>query len=220
MKILYAIQGTGNGHLSRAMEIAPHLFKYGEVDFLLSGKAAELKFPFDFKYKYHGLYFIFGRRGGVDYWNSIRQLKFFRLLKDIKECPVKQYDLVINDYEPISAWSSHLKKIPSIGVSHQASFYSSKVPRPQRKSLFFEWGMKRIAPTKNIWAYIIKLMMRIISVPVIRKEMIGAKTSESDHITVYLPAFDYRRLVPIFREVKDFKFKMFQQAYQTKDRSA
>ena len=32
MKILYAIQGTGNGHISRAREIIPLLQKYGELD--------------------------------------------------------------------------------------------------------------------------------------------------------------------------------------------
>jgi UDP:flavonoid glycosyltransferase YjiC (YdhE family) len=30
MKILYAIQGTGNGHVSRAREIIPIPKKYGE----------------------------------------------------------------------------------------------------------------------------------------------------------------------------------------------
>jgi UDP-N-acetylglucosamine:LPS N-acetylglucosamine transferase len=32
MKILYAIQGTGNGHLSRAVDIVPELKKYGQLD--------------------------------------------------------------------------------------------------------------------------------------------------------------------------------------------
>ena len=37
MKILYAIQGTGNGHLSRARDIIPILQKKGDVDILVSG---------------------------------------------------------------------------------------------------------------------------------------------------------------------------------------
>ena len=37
MKILFAIQGTGNGHISRAREIVPLLQQYGEVDLLVSG---------------------------------------------------------------------------------------------------------------------------------------------------------------------------------------
>ena len=41
MKILYAIQGTGNGHLSRSMDIVPLLKKMGEVDVLVSGTQGE-----------------------------------------------------------------------------------------------------------------------------------------------------------------------------------
>jgi len=37
MKILYAVQATGNGHIARAIEMMPHLQKYGEVDVFLSG---------------------------------------------------------------------------------------------------------------------------------------------------------------------------------------
>jgi UDP:flavonoid glycosyltransferase YjiC (YdhE family) len=32
MKILYAIQGTGNGHIARAFDVIPHLKRHGEVD--------------------------------------------------------------------------------------------------------------------------------------------------------------------------------------------
>ena len=42
MKVLYAIQGTGNGHLSRAEDIVPHLQKRAEVDILVSGTQSQL----------------------------------------------------------------------------------------------------------------------------------------------------------------------------------
>jgi hypothetical protein len=45
MKILYAIQGTGNGHLSRAKDIIPRLQKKGEVDLLVSGCQADVHYP-------------------------------------------------------------------------------------------------------------------------------------------------------------------------------
>jgi spore coat polysaccharide biosynthesis predicted glycosyltransferase SpsG len=37
MKIFYAVQATGNGHISRAMELLPYLERYGQVDIFLSG---------------------------------------------------------------------------------------------------------------------------------------------------------------------------------------
>ncbi len=55
MKILYAVQGTGNGHLSRAIDIIPCLQKHGEVDILVSGIQGDLKLPFKVTYEFRGL---------------------------------------------------------------------------------------------------------------------------------------------------------------------
>ena len=55
MKIFYAIQGTGNGHLSRAVELYPFLKKYGEVDFFLSGSNTNLKNNLPIKYQSKGV---------------------------------------------------------------------------------------------------------------------------------------------------------------------
>ena len=66
MKILYAIQGTGNGHLSRARDIIPLLEKKGELDILISGIQADVELPYPIKYKFKGLSFIFGKKGSVD----------------------------------------------------------------------------------------------------------------------------------------------------------
>ena len=65
MKILYAIQGTGNGHISRAREIIPYLKQYGELDILISGTQADVQLPYPIKYKFKGVGFVFGIDGGM-----------------------------------------------------------------------------------------------------------------------------------------------------------
>ena len=55
MKIFYAIQGTGNGHLSRAEQLYPYLKKYGEVDFFLSGSNSQLTRVFQLSIKVRDL---------------------------------------------------------------------------------------------------------------------------------------------------------------------
>src|ERR1700733_3900297 len=97
MKILFAIQGTGNGHLSRARDVYPELLKYGQVDVLISGIQADVDVPFPVNYRMYGMSFIFGKRGGVDILQTAKKLKLFKLLKDIKHFPIDDYDLVIND---------------------------------------------------------------------------------------------------------------------------
>lgn len=69
MKILYAIQGTGNGHLSRSMEIVPLLQQMAEVNVLVSGTQGDLELPFPVKYAFNGFGFIFGKSGGVIFGN-------------------------------------------------------------------------------------------------------------------------------------------------------
>ena len=92
MRILYAIQGTGNGHLSRAMEIVPFLQQRGEVDVLISGKQWELKTPFPVKYRLHGMGFIFGKKGGVDILKTYLNLNSLKLSREIRSLPIEDYD--------------------------------------------------------------------------------------------------------------------------------
>ena len=49
MKILYGLQATGNGPISRAIELVPEPKEYAEVDVLMSGTENSLKFPYDVK---------------------------------------------------------------------------------------------------------------------------------------------------------------------------
>ena len=106
MKILYAVQGTGNGHITRAIEIIPHLQERGELDILVSGIQADIELPFPVKYKMSGMSFIFGKNGGIDFWKTFLRLNSGKLLKDIKSFNIKEYDIVISDFEPVSAWAS------------------------------------------------------------------------------------------------------------------
>src|SRR5690606_21367903 len=120
MKILYAIQGTGNGHLSRARDIIPILQKKGTVDILISGIQADIILPFPIKYRFYGLSFIFGKKGGVDILETLKKGDLKKLIMEIRQLPIEEYDLVINDFEPVSAWACFLRGKKCISLSHQS----------------------------------------------------------------------------------------------------
>jgi len=103
MKILYAIQGTGNGHLSRAVDIIPELKRYGSLDLFVSGAQADISLPYPVKYKSKGLSFYFGKTGGINFYKTFVQNSSNEVLKEINSFPVEKYDLVVNDFEPITA---------------------------------------------------------------------------------------------------------------------
>ncbi len=85
MKILYGVQGTGNGHITRAMTLIPILKKYATVDVLLSGFSYDLSLPFPVTYQFKGLSFCFGKKGGIDYFKTYKKNKLKRFLNEVKQ---------------------------------------------------------------------------------------------------------------------------------------
>ena len=201
MKILYAIQGTGNGHLSRAREIIPHLQEHGQLDVLVSGKHGEISLPIKPKFELDGLGYFFGQNGGIDYWKSVKALSLFRLQKDVRKFPVENYDLIINDFEPVTAWACKLKNAPCVGLSHQSAFLSPLTPRPSKTKLFAETIFKHYAPVKNAVGIHFKPYDDFIHTPVIRSEVRALKPTNEGHNTVYLPSVHHDKLVKLFEEV-------------------
>ena len=208
MKILYAIQGTGNGHLSRAREIVPLLQQYGEVDLLVSGTEAEVSLSQPLKYKFHGFSFVFGTSGGVDNWATLKLMNLPLLWHDIRSLPLKQYNIIINDFEPVSAWACRLQKIPSVSLSHQCSFVSPNTPRPATRSVA-ELLLKYYSPTSNYIGFHFQRYDHFIHTPVIRAEIRNLKTDNQKHYTVYLPAYDDKLLIALLNQTKTVNWQVF-----------
>ncbi|QJD95687.1 glycosyl transferase [Mucilaginibacter robiniae] len=194
MKILFAIQGTGNGHISRAREIVPLLQQYGEVDLLISGTEAEVSLSQPLAYKFHGFSFVFGKKGGVDKWATFKRMNLWQLWRDMHNLPLSHYDLIVNDFEPVSAWACRLQKIPSVSLSHQCSFVSPQTPRPARWN-YAEWLFKYYSPTTHHIGFHFERYADFIHTPVIRSEIRQLEPVNKGHYTVYLPAYDEKTLV-------------------------
>jgi uncharacterized protein (TIGR00661 family) len=209
MKVLYAIQGTGNGHLSRAMEIVPALQKRCDLDILISGIQVDLSFPFPVKYRYNGLSFIFGKNGGVDILKTYIKFKARKLAKEIQNIPIEEYDLVINDFEPVSAWAAHRKSIPCISLSNQCAIFSINAPRPKSGDLFGELILKYYAPTSAEYGFHFECYDKNIFTPIIRKEIRNLTISNDGHYTVYLPSYDDKRLIKHLSKIKGVRWQIF-----------
>lgn len=209
MKILYAIQGTGNGHLSRAMDIIPCLQRHGEVDILVSGTQGDLSIPFSIKYKLRGLSFIFGKAGGVDLWKTCVKSNVRKLVKEINALPVENYDLVINDFEPVSAWACSMKDIPCIGLSHQAAVLAEEAPIPDQRDIIGKLILKNYAPNTSQYGFHFKSYEENIFTPVIRTQVREQSIENKGHYTVYLPSYDDRRLIAKLSQFRDVNWEVF-----------
>ncbi|WP_207422003.1 glycosyltransferase family protein [Desertivirga brevis] len=209
MRILFAVQGTGNGHISRAREIIPVLKTFGQVDILISGTQAEVLPNAPLQFRFHGFSFIFGKKGGVDYWRTYRAMNLPRLWKDIRSLPLKNYDLIINDFEPVTAWACKVQGRPSVALSHQAAFLSKKTPRPSDGFHWAETLFKHYAPTTHKIGFHFDKYDDFIHTPVIRSEIRNQEIRNFGHVTVYLPAYHDKFLVDYLKKIPEVRWEIF-----------
>ena len=215
MKILYAVQATGNGHISRAMELLPHLKQYGEIDIFLSGANSTLDLNHPVKFRSKGVSLFYTCEGKLNFSKTIVSFAPLRLRKEIKDLPVERYDLVLNDFECITALSCVQKKIPSIHFGHQASFYSAKTPRPNEKSRTGEWILKNYAKASHYIGLHFRSYDDFIFPPVIKNEIANAEPADKNYYAVYLPSYCEHVLEKHFHQLTDHCFHIF--SWQTKE---
>lgn len=196
MKILYALQCTGNGHIARAQEILPILKKYAEVDLLVSGHQSQMALPQEPTFRFQGISLLYDNEGGLSYAKTAFKNNFFQALKDIKKVPVENYDLVLNDFEPISAWACKLKKSKKIiGFSHQASMLSPETPKPENKNFLGEMVLKHYAPVKNKFGFHFEEYNPSIFKPVIRSSIRNLNPENKGFYMTYLPSYSDEFLI-------------------------
>lgn len=219
MKILYGVQGTGNGHIARARIMAASLAQRDDidVDFVFSGRPASKYFDMEIFGNYRtftGLSFI-TKRGKVDKWATIKDAKLRQFTKDVKAFDCTQYDLLINDFEPVTAWAAKRQDIPSISISHQASF-AYNVPK-SGNTILDTLLMKVFAPTKlQLGVHWYHFNQPIIPPFVVDKP---APTPVKSHVLVYLPFEDVAEIQQMLEPLSDQQFQCFHPDIETKSTS-
>lgn len=218
MKILYAVQATGNGHISRAITLFPYLSKYGKVEVFLSGNNSNLAPSLPIKFRSKGISLIYNKTGGLDYLKIATQRNPSSIWKEIKGLPVEKYDLILNDFDMITSMSCQLKNIPSVHFGHQASFQSKLTPRPPRKSWHGELLLKNYVKAPYHVGLHFKAYDSKIFGAIVKNEILEATSSEQGHITVYLPSHSPAKLFSIFSQIKEYEFEIFARSIEKNER--
>ncbi len=208
-KVLYAIQGTGNGHVARAREIIPILLNYCDLDIVLSGDQSQVELPIEPKFRSKGLTFMYNTRGGISYFKTLRKNNIISIMREVWRFPVKDYDLIINDFEFITAWACKLRKHDCFGLGHQVSFLSKKTPRPAKIDRVGEFILRNYAPCSKPIGFHFDQFDDFVFKPVIRKEIRNAAISKEGHFTVYLPAFGEEEILDFLSQWPDVKWQVF-----------
>lgn len=210
MKIFYAVQATGNGHISRANTVLPLLQKYGDVDIFLSGNNSALKTSLPVAYRSKGVSLQYdATSGGIDMMKTIAGIRLRKIINEARFLPVEKYDIVINDFECITSLACKFKGIPSVHFGHQASFKSKEVPRPAMKNPLGEWVLSHYASgTRSVGLHFKQYDANVFS-PIIKPSILNALPVNEGHITVYLGHYADDVVVRQLQQLKHVKFHLF-----------
>lgn len=220
MKILYGVQGTGNGHISRARVVAKHFEEKGiHVDYLFSGRQVEDYFDMEQfsnastpQYK-RGLTFQI-KAGKIDQFSTFKQLHFREFWRDAKSLDLSGYDLVICDFEPISAWAAKWQNVPCIGIGHQYAFLWDI---PLAGHNFFTLNIMRyFAPVNHPVGLHWHHFNQPILPPIIDTSLVASPTN-TRKILVYLPFEDQTILSHLFARIPDIEFYQYGHTVQDSD---
>ncbi len=208
MKILYAFQGTGNGHLARAQEIIPILKKHALVDSLISGHQTQLKSDFDIDFRFKGISLLYNKTGGLSYKKTLLENNFCKAAKVIKDLDLSAYDLIINDFEPLTGWVAKLKHLPILELSHQASLTFKETPKPEKKDWFGDLILKHYVPCDKKIGFHFDNYNSHIKKPVIRQKIRKLNPDNKGHYLVYLPSFSDEVITNFLTRI-DVEWKVF-----------
>jgi len=202
MKILYAVQGTGNGHVARARHLIPLIAAQPgvELEVWISGTESQVNLPIKASKAFEGISLKYNRHGGLSYLKTLWQNRWGQFVADVIKAPIKQYDLVVCDFEPVSAWAAKLRGARLLEVSHQAGVRHPKAPRPKQHNPIGEFILKHFAPSEQAIGFHAKSFAEGMYPPLIRKEIRDLPQNARNQILVYLPAYGTDDLIAFFAD--------------------
>jgi uncharacterized protein (TIGR00661 family) len=213
VRILYGVQTTGHGHLVRSTPIIRALRARGHVvDVLLSGPAVDPLWPGRIGApiaRHPGLTFAV-EGGRIRYLRTVRESRPLRFLADTFRCRVRDYDLVVSDYEPITAWAARLAGVRSVGIGHLYAFTWPQVPRA-RGNAISRLVMDQFAPVTDPVGYHWAPFDAPLVPPGVAPEARAVVRSaiDADLILVYLGFDPLDRILPLLRQFPERRFHVY-----------
>ena len=215
MKILYGVQGTGNGHMARTKALLPELKKSGaQIDFVFSGRKQEDFFDMqEFgQYRLFSGLTLFCYRGRMQLFKTITKNNFVKFVMDVIRLDISNYDLVISDFEPITSWSAKLHNVDCIELSHQSAF---NYDIPKEKGYFFsKILMKIFSPNKTKVGFHYHHFNQPILPPLITRSSETIQNKKT--IVVYMGFEELEDVVKLVEPFSDFEFSIFAKVEKSK----
>ncbi|MCH1546769.1 MAG: hypothetical protein L7S51_02275 [Candidatus Marinimicrobia bacterium] len=209
MKILYGINATGNGHISRARIIIAELKKRGhDISCIISGRNDNSLYDIEeFKPFVLKKGFTFSKKDGkIKYLRTLFNIDLIQFVKDIKSID-EQFDLVITDFEPVSAYFSRIKNIPAFGIGHQYSFYKN-IPMTVKMRFTRILFPYIYTPIKNVIPSHFSHFNQHILPPFLSKIITNhkLKANSKDNVLIYLAWEELEKMIALLHQIEKKHF--------------
>jgi len=212
VKIFYGVQATGNGHITRARAMAPKLKAAGiETTWLFTGRPWAQLFEMDVFGDYQwraGLTFA-TQAGHVQYLKTALENPLIQFVRDVKNLDLSDYDLVISDFEPVTAWAAKLQGIKTVGIGHQYAFCYD-IPKAGADFLG-EQVLRHFAPVSVGLGVHWHHFHHPILPPIIEPEAQSTPVRE-DKVIAYLPFEDVNHVIRLLKRFRSHQFYVYSPA--------
>lgn len=196
MRILYGAFAQGQGHFSKAAVLVPLLEADGHVVRVISSGGQEPPAGYHFRWHRHfpGLSYVVcdGRTHyGKSFQKWVRQLPLVLANLMKMRTIVREFspDIVISDFEPLTASPVIEPRCEVVALSRQVALLDPKIPLPEEMA--WERKMTRAvfriftAGADRLFGYHYAATSHRCVPPVIRHELAGIDTSDGDFLVVY-----------------------------------
>ncbi len=217
--ILYGVNGEGSGHSTRAREIILHLQRQGHTVHVASFDRGLRNLSESFS-----VIEIFGLRltyvnNRVRYNRTVAQnlIKAPRAARSVKQLmklvEENRVNLVITDFEPLTAHVAHRKKLPLIAIDNQHAITNTRLSLPpgyRRDAAAVKLVTRMMTPRAGAYFVLsffpaeVKRKNTFLFPPVLRQEVLAAAPHNGDYAVVYVTS-PAKELAALLKQVR-YKF--------------
>jgi uncharacterized protein (TIGR00661 family) len=217
--ILYGVNGEGSGHSTRAKEVISHLQKQGHsvhvVSFDRGLRNLKESFPvteiFGLRLTYVNNRVRYKRTVATNLLKAPRAARSLKQLMQLAED--QKIDLVITDFEPLTAHVAHRKRLPLIAIDNQHAITNTQISLPRgyrRDAATVKLVTRMMTPRADAYLVLsffpapVKRRSTFLFPPIVRQEVLATRPRGGDYALVYVtsPAKD---LVTLLKQVR-YKF--------------
>lgn len=228
MKILYGVPGEGMGHATRAKVILAHLTKMHDVRIVSSDRAYQFlkKIYPEQTHEIKGFHFAF-KDGEVSVSRTAvlalktapeNLVKNFKIYRDIHNS--FSPDIVISDFESFTFFFAKYHNLPIISIDNMQILDRGTVdihiPDGEKTNFAIAKAVVK-GKVPNCNKYLISTFFdstlrkenTVLVPPIIRNEILQARTSIKDHILVYQSSYGENGILELLKQLPNETFYLY-----------